>query len=484
MQSVIHCSDPDTVHRAKSSTDERFCCVGVQAETIPPIAKLWTGLSVGSLVLAGLLSLAVVLGRMPVLSGVIDDPLFFRRCLVVHVVLALVVWFYAGFAGLIGLRSSSRLRPDDGMAFIFSALGVGCMLAGALAMGSEPILANYVPVIDHPWFLAGVALFFAGVAFPFLRALTDDVPHVETFGILPEAAFIGLKACAVAVLLAMVTWVAAISGLNRGLDAWTYYEFSAWGPGHVLQVANVAAMLAIWLWALDKATGQAVLRTMTARILFTLLVLPHFAMPLLTMKGTMHSLYYSGATQLMRWGIFPVVTVVLYLCLRHLWMHRDARGTVSTGALKAAFYASAGLTVFGMLLGASIRGSTTLVPAHYHASLGGVTLALMAAIYLVVLHRGGEAHVQARSWTSARRQLWVYGVGQAVFALGFGIGGFYGLGRKTYASEQQVREFGEYIGLSVMGLGGLAATVGGVWFLVVVLRLMREWLKGDSRQAG
>ena len=70
----------------------------------------------------------------------------------------------------------------------------------------------------------------------------------------------------------------------------------------------------------------------------------------------------------------------------------------------------------------------------------------------------------------AAAQLSCFGIGQAVFALGFAIGGAYGLGRKTYAAEQHVRTLGEQIGLGVMGLGGLAAAAAGVWFLVLVIR--------------
>jgi hypothetical protein len=76
---------------------------------------------------------------------------------------------------------------------------------------------------------------------------------------------------------------------------------------------------------------------------------------------------------------------------------------------------------------------------------------------------------------SARRQLVLFGFGQAVFALGFAIGGLYGLGRKTYAGEQHVRTTGEFVGLGVMGFGGLIATIAGVWFLVLALRAMRSW---------
>jgi hypothetical protein len=210
-------------------------------------------------------------------------------------------------------------------------------------------------------------------------------------------------------------------------------------------------------------------------------------MPLLTARGAMDSLYHSGATQLMRWGIFPVVLVVFVLGLRHLRRHGLVKDDPLARVARAGFVASAALTLLGITLGACIRSSTTLVPAHYHASLGGVTVAFMAAAYLVCaairkgsgnasgtlsIEAGGMPTVPARS---ARRQLVLFGFGQAVFALGFALGGIYGLGRKTYAAEQHVRTTGELVGLGVMGIGGLIATVAGVWFLVLVLRAMRSW---------
>jgi heme/copper-type cytochrome/quinol oxidase subunit 1 len=130
-----------------------------------------------------------------------------------------------------------------------------------------------------------------------------------------------------------------------------------------------------------------------------------------------------------------------------------------------------GLTALGIILGACIRSSTTLVPAHYHAALGGVTAAAMAAAYLLV-ERGSRA--PRAYWRAARRQLIAFGLGQAVFALGFAWGGAYGLGRKTYSTEQHVRTIGEKLALGTMGLGGLVAAAAGVVFLVLVLRAWRR----------
>jgi cytochrome c oxidase subunit 1 len=62
-----------------------------------------------------------------------------------------------------------------------------------------------------------------------------------------------------------------------------------------------------------------------------------------------------------------------------------------------------------------------------------------------------------------------------VFGLGFALAGAYGLGRKQYGTEQHVRSLGEYLGLSVMGLGGFVAVAGGIFFLAVMLRRIGAW---------
>lgn len=433
--------------------------------------RLWLGLALGSLLLAGLLSLSVVLGRLPGLSRIIDDPLFFKRCLVVHVDLALVVWFYAFASSLAALRVAQRAGVIEWLAFGTSVVGVLGMLAGGLVRGAAPVLANYVPVIDHPLFLGGLGLFFTGVLVFALR--TVNARTTRSQGKLSKDAAIGVQACGVALVLAAVTWVSARSALPEGLERHTFFEFSHWGAGHVLQVANICGMLAVWLWLVARITGDAVFSAGAARVLFSALLAPHLIMPLLSWQGALHRTYVEGATWLMRWGIFPVVLFTLCLCVRYLRRYSPHVPSAEARMMTAGFGASVGLTLLGFVLGAMIRGSTTLVPAHYHASLGGITAAFMTATYLLIEVFGRDtkpADVIAKRWRSARRQLLCFGGGQAVFAIGFAIGGAYGLGRKTYAGEQHVRSLGEQIGLGVMGLGGLVAAAGGVWFLILVLR--------------
>jgi hypothetical protein len=93
-------------------------------------------------------------------------------------------------------------------------------------------------------------------------------------------------------------------------------------------------------------------------------------MPLLTLRGTLDPLYHSGATQLMRWGIFPAVLVVGALGRHCGGTGSQCTVTLSRRVALTGFCASISLALLGLgYSGACIRASTTLVP-HYHASLG------------------------------------------------------------------------------------------------------------------
>ena len=73
----------------------------------------------------------------------------------------------------------------------------------------------------------------------------------------------------------------------------------------------------------------------------------------------------------------------------------------------------------------------------------------------------------------ARWQPWVYGLGQLMHITGLVWSGGYGVQRKVAGSEQVLRSTSEVAGMGLMGLGGLLAVVGGLLFVIVVLRAMR-----------
>jgi len=429
-------------------------------------AREWLFVAFFALGLAGVLATGLVFARMPILASHVTDPGFFKRCLVVHVDLALVVWFYAFVAALFALIPSRvRSNPVARHASVFAMIGVGGLLAAAGVRGAQPILANYIPVIDHPLYVAGLV----AIAFGLLGTFLDSklLPGTEAEGgVFPAAAIVGLRASALAVLLAFVTFFSTRLATPRDLTPEAYWELVMWGGGHVLQFASVAAMLAVWTILLSRATGRSPLSRRAAVAIFSLLIAPLFAAPLIPLAGVTTTTYHVLFTCLMQFGIAPAV--ILYL----LVVSRAIAGARHRDASFLGFAASAALTLVGFGLGAAIRGSNTTVPAHYHASIGAVTVAFMA-ITVPLLERVGFASPSARVRSLARYQPLILGVGQLVFAIGFALAGAHGMRRKAYGGEQVIRTTAEWVGLGVMGIGGIAAVIGGVLFLFIVFATWR-----------
>ncbi len=439
--------------------------------TEPPeriAARRWFALSVSSLIVAGLLALLLVVARMPALSGLVGEPAFFRRCLVVHVDLSLVVWFSAFIAGQSFLITGpGRSAPHTRYGVWISTAGVVALLLSAAAPGARPILANYVPVIDHVSFAAGLVLFALGV----LLAIADRrlLPGSEFPSVLalPTAAATGVRAALLALLLAALTFAAAHLPANDGLTAEVSYELRQWGGGHVLQLATSAAMVATWLGLVARACGRPPLSRGASAALFGFMTAPWLLAPLLPLAGVQDVGARQLFTELMRFAIFPAVTVALGACLREVWRCRTDRRIFSDARVRG-FLASAALTLLGYVLGACIRGSSTIVPAHYHACIGAVTVSFMTLGYELVEPLGLRAPQGKLAERVRRFQPLAFGVGQSVFAIGFALAGAHGAGRKLYGSEQHVRSASEAFGLVVMGVGGALAIVAGVAFLAYV----------------
>ncbi len=436
-------------------------------------ARAWVLLAALSLMLAGALAALLVAARTPGLDRLVGDPLFFRRALVVHVDMSLVVWLVAFTAGLFRLLPAHpRRSPLARVAPALALLAMGVLVAVALVPGVEPLLTNYVPMLDHPLFAGGLMLFAGAVSLALLDfRLLPSRKETDRSGLLPVAAAPFVRAAGVAVVVALVTFFVTWLHTPRSLPPAAYYELLNWGGGHVLQFASVAAMLACWMMLLTPVLGQPPLRKSWSASIAVLLVLPLVSAPLLAMRDPTGDGYQVAYTRLMQLGIFPAVLTVLGLCI-HALVQAGRRGALGPAWRRDArlwgFAASAALTLLGFVLGALIRGSTTTVPAHYHAAIGGVTAAFMTVTY-GLLPSFGMPLPSERLRRLSRLQPVLYGLGQTVFASGMAIAGAYGMGRKVYGAEQVRRSLPESLGMGIQGLGGGVAILGGVLFLWLVV---------------
>jgi heme/copper-type cytochrome/quinol oxidase subunit 1 len=138
--------------------------------------------------------------------------------------------------------------------------------------------------------------------------------------------------------------------------------------------------------------------------------------------------------------------------------------------LRAALISSVLLFAAGGVIGIFISGNNVRIPAHYHGSIVGVTLALMGLVYHLLPQLG---YRPARG-RLATLQPFLYGAGQLMHIIGLVWSGGYGVQRKVAGAEQVLRSTGEVVGMGLMGLGGLIAIIGGVLFIVVVAGSMRR----------
>jgi cytochrome c oxidase subunit I len=429
-------------------------------------ARDWLLVSLGSLLVSGLFAALLVAGRTPVLDQLLGSPIFFRRALVVHVNLALLVWFHAFAIALLHLVAPKRRAPRRWPAML-GAAGVTLLIIATVAPGT-PILSNYIPVIAHPVFFIGLGVTATGLVAAFAGwwrwGAGASVPSTDS-----AAVRIAIAVSAMVFLVAISTFGISLVRTPAGMVEQSYFEALFWGGGHVLQIANVAAMMAVWLLLLERLIGRPPVSATLAVVAFGFLLLAALTGPLLAATGTTSALYRQGFTLQMQWGIFPATTVVLVACIVAVVRAVRAGRLRTWDPVFLAIVASASMTVLGFVLGALIRGSTTLTPAHYHASIGAVTVAFMAVTPLLLV-RTGMARASRRRGLSVAPV--VFAFGQTIFALGFALAGWAGAGRKAYASDQVVHSAMEVAGLLVMALGGLGAMGGGALFLWGVLALL------------
>ena len=456
------------------------------------LARAWLALAVGALATSGVLSLGVVAARIPALARYWTHTELAHRVLVVHVDLAVLVWFCS--FPMVLLRCWAAATGRDAPAGVarfapwVASVGAAMLLGGLLPGVGTPHTVNYAPMVAHWGYATGLLLFFGAVAVSHLdpglwrpgssallpSAGARDLPPGSIATLLRATPLVRVGSAAV--LMALLAALIAAARSSRILEMETLLETVMWGPGHLLQIANVA--FAILAWALLAVLAWA--RPVEGRWLWigvaTSLALPLVAAALiLVWRDPSSWLYRQGFTTLMRWGLFPAVAVALPLGLGVAGRFRTASRCDRSAA--AALVASTLLMLVGFAFGAAIRGSDLRIPGHYHACIGAVTLAYMAlSLLLPGLEAGAPPAAAALAERGRRVRLiaTLYGSGQLIFASGLMWAGSFGLGRKTYGVDQQLDRDGQQLGLLVMAIGGaLALAGGGVWAVAAVARLRR-----------
>ncbi len=427
----------------------------------PRLVAAWLLLALTALALSTLCAVLLVAARAPLPGSFAGMAELFGRSLVLHVSLAVIVWFLACAAGFWTLASGGATGIARWAALVLSAAGMAGMTVALAFDQAKPVLANYIPVLDHPLFLAGLALFIAGIALTGLLAVRGLWRQIRQDLVLGLGGLLSTVAAAMALGALIATLAKA--GVP---DTPAAFEIIAWGPGHVLQFVHVLLLMTVWTVLARDLPGTPLAPRWVAALLI-LAAVPLLAVPFIYQSHPTSMEFRHGFTLLMAWGCWPAAAL---LGMRLLLQLASAGRTVWARPQALPLLLSIALFLLGCLLGASIRNDSTMVPAHYHGTVGAVTLAYMALGYRLLPIFG----FAGQTGRLLRWQPLLYGSGLLILALGLAWSGWLGVPRKTLHADVLMRYPAYFAAMGMVGLGGLLGVGGAALFIVNIVRSLRQ----------
>ncbi|MCP3674451.1 MAG: cbb3-type cytochrome c oxidase subunit I [Gammaproteobacteria bacterium] len=430
-------------------------------------AVAWFKLAVASLVFAGLFAILLVFARTPGVQDMIPFTDFFHVALIVHVDLSVLIWFIS-FAGIMWSLIVNKPQNNlDKAAIGFAVLGTIVIIVAPFFGVGNPLMNNYVPILDHPAFITGLGIFTIGMLLQVFRTITAGVPNFSSANA-SDAISIGIYISAWVALFSILALIASYLGIPSDLEGASFYEFLFWGGGHVLQFTHTVLLLVAWIWISSACGVDVNLSPKVTVWLFVLVALPVILTPLIYIQYDVVSLEHRVAfTDLMKYGglaSMPLGLIIVWSILK------SGRTTDDKRPVKAALLSSIILFAAGGIIGFMIDGINVVIPAHYHGSIVGVTLAFMGLAYHLLPQFGYTVPTSKM----ARWQPTIYGGGQLMHIIGLAWSGGYGVQRKTAGAAQGLDNLPEIVGMAMMGTGGGISIIGGILFVIVMIRAFKK----------
>ena len=374
-----------------------------------PWPKRWLWLGVAALAIAGLFSIILVAARTPQLAAFQN---LFSVALVVHVDLSVLVWFLAMAGMLIAYGENARgLRWPlfQPVAFGTTALATALIALSPLDPEWLVVKSNYIPVLHNIVFLIGLALLMAGLLIAVLPSLFSSPAHGTSTQAMLERSTVWTAGI---IATAITCFVATAQRMPGDLPLDYRYELLFWAGGHTLQYMYTLLTMIGWLVllaALGGTPGEKARRWLEW-VFFTPLLVAFSSLPPFLMYDVTSAEFRNYFTQAMIYagGIGPILfgPYVLYRLCR-------MRPERASRALYASLVMSLLVFIVGGVIGHLIQGQNVTIPAHYHGSIVGVTLALMGLSY-ALLPQFGYRSVGA--WRMALWQPILYDDGWLIYS--------------------------------------------------------------------
>ncbi|MCB1829396.1 MAG: cytochrome C oxidase subunit I, partial [Gammaproteobacteria bacterium] len=233
------------------------------------LTSAWLMLALGSLVVAGLLTILIVMSRTPGVQEIFPWIDFFHTALVVHVDLTVLVWFLSCAGIFWTLNSTGKCSRCGWGALWLAVIGTAVISLSPFLGAGSPLMNNYVPVLQDPIFFVGLGVFGLGFTLLVLRGLLYSKPMGRAVSGAGALRF-GLMTGLVIALISVAAVVASYLGIPEIIEGQHYYELLFWGGGHTIQFTHIQLMLVAWLWLATMSGLNVKLSPRIAVLLFAL----------------------------------------------------------------------------------------------------------------------------------------------------------------------------------------------------------------------
>lgn len=491
------------------SNESRTCDItGLKInKTVESMIKLNIVTAVIFLAVGGAAGLLVLLTRWPAIHLLPVE--WYYRWLTAHGLVALIVWILFFEIGLVYFGSAALLNTRMAVPFlskvVYALMLVGVTLVAVMVLGGQAdvLFTSYVPLQAHPLYYLGIILAAVGMLLGFIHffiniavakkegAFKRTLPLVS-FGI-AAGSIIGILTLAhgAAIYIPTLLWS---MGIIENIDP-SAYRLVWWGLGHPSQQINVCMMVAMWYMTAAflfqaKPLSEKLCRTaFVLYILFINVASEHHLLvdPVLsTWHKIVNTSYVMHLAVLASMIHAFAVPAAMEAALRRKgytnglfeWLKKAPWGNPSFAAIFISiilFGFLGGITgvIFGTEQFSIIRHNTFAITGHFHGTVvAGTTIAFMGATYYFI-----PVFFRRELFTPiiAKLQPYVYGIGIATLSISMMAAGSFGVPRRHWDYNFTDAPFGYQfdstvdIFMSLVGVGGVIAVVGGAMFIWVVL---------------
>ncbi len=459
------------------------------------------------LALGGLMGFLIALTRWPSVHYLSLQNYY--RYLTLHGIDALLLWIIFFEIGLVYFTSAVLLNTRTVIPWA-GWTGYALMLVGAVFVNfvvfagkADVMFTSYVPLQADAVYYLGIIIFAVGALtcyghfFANIIQAKRDGAYKHS---LPLGSFGLAAACIIAVLtlahgaVIMIPVFFWSMGLIHYIDPGTY-RLIFWGLGHPSQQINVCAMVSVWYMISaftvgGKPVNEKLSRTAFVLYIFFINVASEHHLLVDPIFSNWHKII--NTSYMMHLAVFAsmvhafAVPASVEVALRNQgytrglfeWLKKApwSNPAFSAMALSMVLFGFLG-GITGVIFGTEqyniIRHNTFAIPGHFHGTVvGGTTLAFMGFTYLLIPYIFRRELVMQGM---AKWQPYVYGIGVAILSISMMSAGSFGVPRRhydiTFSGAPFSFTFDPAIDMfmSMVGIGGILAAIGGVMFILVAM---------------